>query len=480
MGIAFVPIYIKYLGVEAYGLIGLFALIHALMAILDSGMVSALGREMAKFSGGGLDSFSIRRLLRSIEIIAIVLFCLVALFIWLASGWLSQHWLQASQLSDASVKQAISIIGAVVGLRLVENVYRSCLIGLQRQVVVNVVVGLMATMRGIGAVGILAWVSSSISAYFVWQGVISTVTTLFLAVVTYRVLPHTERTIKFSTVGIRQISKFAGGVSGITVLALLLTQLDKLLLTHFLTLEEFGVYAFATAVASVLYMMTTPITQAYFPRFVELITQKNEVGLAYSFHQSSQLVTILTGSVAIMMVLFSTELLTLWTSNTELSNAAGKLLSILAMGTLMNSVMYIPVQMQLAHGWTSLILWTNSIAVLTLVPAIFFVVPKAGSVGAAWIWALLNIGYIISVLFMFKKILTKEKIYWYWRDLMMPIFFGLAVGVLGSLFFPHEAHPLIQLLAFAAIWGAVAITMLSMTSIVGASAFHLLNKMLWR
>ena len=119
MGIAFVPLYINYIGVEGYGLIGLFAMIQAWMAILDSGMVSALGREMAKFSGGGLDGFSIRSLLRSIEIIIIALCCVVGVSIWGASGWISQSWLQTSQLSDASVKQAVSIIGVVVGLRLI-------------------------------------------------------------------------------------------------------------------------------------------------------------------------------------------------------------------------------------------------------------------------------------------------------------------------------------------------------------------------
>lgn len=29
MGLAFIPLYIKYLGIEAYGLIGLFALLQA-------------------------------------------------------------------------------------------------------------------------------------------------------------------------------------------------------------------------------------------------------------------------------------------------------------------------------------------------------------------------------------------------------------------------------------------------------------------
>ena len=35
MGLAFIPIYIKYLGIESYGLIGLFALFQAWLILLD-------------------------------------------------------------------------------------------------------------------------------------------------------------------------------------------------------------------------------------------------------------------------------------------------------------------------------------------------------------------------------------------------------------------------------------------------------------
>ena len=50
MGLAFIPLYIKYLGIEAYGLIGLFALLQAWLSLLDMGMTPTLGREMARFT----------------------------------------------------------------------------------------------------------------------------------------------------------------------------------------------------------------------------------------------------------------------------------------------------------------------------------------------------------------------------------------------------------------------------------------------
>ena len=51
MGLAFIPVYIHYLGVEAYGLIGLFAVLQAWLALLDMGLTPTLAREMGRYTG---------------------------------------------------------------------------------------------------------------------------------------------------------------------------------------------------------------------------------------------------------------------------------------------------------------------------------------------------------------------------------------------------------------------------------------------
>ena len=48
LGFAFVPVYIRYLGVEAYGLIAVFAVLQAWLGLLDLGLRPALSREMAR------------------------------------------------------------------------------------------------------------------------------------------------------------------------------------------------------------------------------------------------------------------------------------------------------------------------------------------------------------------------------------------------------------------------------------------------
>ena len=57
------------------------------------------------------------------------------------------------------------------------------------------------------------------------------------------------------------------------MLSLLLTQLDKVMLSKLVSLEQYGYYALAAAVANLLYMVITPVSQAYYPHFSSLVVQ---------------------------------------------------------------------------------------------------------------------------------------------------------------------------------------------------------------
>lgn len=422
MGLAFIPLYIKYLGIEAYGLIGLFALLQAWLGLLNMGMTPTLGREMARFTGGSHSNESIRDLLRSIEIIAVAVAVLIAVGIATGANWIATDWLRAETLSTDVVAQAFAIMGLVTALRFVEGVYQSAIVGLQRQVLFNVVNSLMATLRGFGAVGILIWASPTIEAFFLWQGVVSISTLAILGVTTYRCMPKGERSGRFSLDALRSVWRFAGGMMGITLLALLLTQVDKVLLSKLLTLSEFGYYTLAATVAGALYMLIGPITQAFYPKFCQLHAQGNTAGLATNYHQGAQLVSIVAGSSAVVLFFFSETFLRLWTQDSELALRVSPLLSLLVVGTLLNGLMWIPYQTQLAYGWTNLAILTNLVAVTVLVPAILWTVPQYGAIGAAWIWVILNAGYcLISVQFMYRRILPQEKWRWYINDLIKPL-----------------------------------------------------------
>jgi O-antigen/teichoic acid export membrane protein len=454
MGLAFIPLYIKYLGIEAYGLIGLFSLLQVWLSLLDMGMTPTLGREMSRFTAGSHTAESIRDLLRSIEIIALVISVLIGAGIALSANWIAGSWLQVEALPVEVVAQAFIVMGLVTAIRFMEGVYRSSIVGLQRQVLFNLVNSAMATLRGLGSVGVLAWISASIEAFFIWQGLVSIASLIALATTTYLNLPRAQRTGRFSWKGLRGVWRFAAGMTGINFLVLLLMQVDKVLLSKLLSLIDYGYYTLASVAAAAIYMLITPITQAFYPRFCELLARNDQSSLIKSYHNGSQLATILTGSAAIVLGIFSETFLRLWTQNTDLADRAAPLLSILILGNFLNSLMWIPYQSQLAHGWTSLTIRINVVAVAIIVPTIFWITPLYGAEGAAWVWVGLNAGYVlIGIQFMHRRILVKQKWSWYLQDVIIPMITGLIIAIPLSLFTPLGSSTLndIVLLTFISL-----------------------------
>jgi O-antigen/teichoic acid export membrane protein len=464
MGLAFIPLYIKYLGIEAYGLIGLFAVLQSWLTLLDMGMTPTLGREMARFTGGGKSIESIRDLLRSIEVVAFIVAFLIAGSIFFGANWIAVNWLKSDSISAVTVANAFVVMGIVTALRFVEGIYRSAIIGMQRQILFNIINAGMATIRGLGAVIILKWVSPTIQVFFLWQGGLSILTLLLLGVATYKSLPKGERGGRFSYGEMKAVSKFASGMLGITLLKIMLTQIDKVILSKLLTLSEFGYYTLATTVASSLLIIVSPVVQAVYPKFCELHARHDYNALASTFHKSSQLVTVIAGSFCITMILFSQTFLEVWTQDISTATKVSPLLIILSIGSLINGLMWIPYQLQLAYQWTKLLIFINLISVIVIVPAIIFVVPEYGSIGAAWIWVILNCGYFfVSGSIMFKKTLVTEKWQWYFEDVFLPLFVA-AIAILAiKIILPYPNTTISQLtsLSFALIVAIISSSLAS-------------------
>ena len=465
MGLAFVPLYIEYLGMESFGLIGFYVVIKAWMNLMDMGMTPTLNREMARYTCGEHTTQSIRELLHTLELACYTMSILIALGVWTASDYLANNWVRHEQLSSDAVTQALSIMALVISLRFCEGIYRGSLQGLQEQVWLNGASAVIATAGSVGALVVLMSISPTIEAFFLWQAFIATVTVAILARKLHKILPKTSSPRRFSRTALASVWKFSSGMIGISFLALLLTQIDKVLLSRLISLKDFGYYTFAASVSGLLYLIIGPITQAIYPRMVELSSIKINQELSDIYHQGAQLVTVLAGPAALLLCFCAGGIIYLWSGNADLAEKTAPILSVLTMGAFLNGIMRIPYQLQLAHGWTSLTLKTNIVAVITLVPALFIIVPRYGAMGAAWIWVSLNSGYVmITLQLMHRKLLPQDKWHWYLRDVALPLI-GASLALLTTLSFqPANYQDRWQWLVFLTVTGFLALIMAALMS----------------
>ena len=421
MGLALVPLYLRYLGIEAYGLIGVFVLLQAWLSLLDIGLTPTLSREMARFKAGAHTPQSVRDLICSMELVFLVIACVVAIGVILAAPWLAIDWLQLERLSPDEVTNALAIAGVVVAVRWLATLYRSAITGLQELVWLNGCTAIFSTFRGLGVVAILAWISPTIQAFFIYQGVLTALEVLVLALQMRRLLPISPQPARFRWKSLQSVGRFAAGMTAISVLATFLTQVDKVLLSKLLPLTDFGYFTLASTVAGGLYFLIMPFSNVLRPRLAELVACGQTDALADTYHKFSQMLTLIVVPASLVLSLFSDHILLLWTRNVTTTVAVAPLVSVLVLGTMINGWMNTPYALQLAYGKTRFAIWTNTISLIVFIPAIYVSVSTYGAIGAAAMWVLLNLGYVtIALPFMHRTLLPTEKWRWYAQDVLIP------------------------------------------------------------
>lgn len=455
MGLVFVPLYIHFLGIEAYGLIGIFATLLALFGLLDMGLSNTLNREMARLAVQDDKAQDMRDLVRTLEIPYWLVGLLISVIVIVLSPFIAYRWVNTENLSPKSVQTAIILMGFVALFQWPLSFYSGGLMGLQRQVLLNGINVVMATFRGLGAVLILWLVSPTVEAFFIWQIVVSVIQISLIVFFLWRSLPHAAAPPRFRYDMLRNIWRFAAGITGITVLSTMLTQLDKIILSRMLSLEMFGYYTLAQTVAMTLYRFINPVFSAAYPRLTNLVALGATADITRLYHKSAQLVSVFVLPAALVLALFSREILLLWTQSSITAQNTHLLLSILVIGTAFNGLMYIPGALQFAFGWTKLVLLVNLVSVLLLVPLMIALAKWYGAVGVASVSVILNVGSILfQIPVMHRRLLPSEKWRWYFKDVGRPLLAAVVASIIGRFVIKPDWSPLLLIVSLGLVSGA--------------------------
>ena len=330
-------------------------------------------------------------------------------------------------------EEAYAIGGALIAMRFFESVYRGALYGLQRQVLCNAIGAASATLRGGGAVAVVALTDWGLPGFFLWQVAASALAVLAMRAGTAMALPATERGGRFSRAALAGIGRFALGMLAISVLSLAATQADKLVLSRLLPLADFGYYVFAANVALVLELVAAPIMTALYPRVVALFEGGHEAALAAFFHRWARVVTVLTAPAAAALVFLAPQVLQVWSGDAVLAERSGALLSVLAIGTFLHGQCVLPYYLQLARGWTGLAIGTNALVLCVTVPVLLVLVPRHGAMAGAWTWVFVaSLYFAVGLNVMFGRVLRRERWRFFLLDVGLPALAGFGTMALAA------------------------------------------------
>lgn len=442
LGLLLVPVYLKYLGVEAYGLIGFFVSLQGLMAFLDMGLSTASVREIARDSVTEADKIRQLDLVYTFQSVYWGVAILLASVFFFASRWLAYEWITSDGIPVEVIRLAAIVFGITLALRWPVALYTGVMRGLEKQVLVNLVSSASVTLRNVGATLMIVFVSQSVLAFLLWQLGAALVEVSVMAYLAWRMLPRQEgHKSAFRLSIIKQVGKFSASLTIVSILASIFKQFDRIAITKILSLEFVGYYVAAYTIYELLSYFVAPVADAAFPRFSSLLSQNNKAELVKIYHGSAQTISFFIAPVSAFVVLFSWDILFLWSRSNEIAQNAHTTLSVLALAYSFNAMMHIPLMLQYAAGITFISMAVNIFGFVFLLPLMYFIISHFGLAGAGITWLIFNVLYYLVVPhIMHSQVLPGEKVKWIFKDTLAFMFLAwlliggtyLVVNLLGN------------------------------------------------
>ncbi|EKD71934.1 MAG: hypothetical protein ACD_46C00058G0002 [uncultured bacterium] len=395
------------------------------LSLLDMGLTATLSREVAYYHNQEGGVFKIKQLLRSLEIIFLVINLIIIFGITLSSHWIALRWLKVENLSYSEVTYCIVLIGIIISFRFFADLYRAGILGIEQQIWLNGVSIFLTTIQYGGAYLLLRFVTRIPHHFFEYQLLIAAIEPIFLGIKFYRIFPmHANRVLgfKISWDMMRKIFPFASSFFYVGIIWVLLTQSDKLILSHLLPLTTYGYFALVTVISGGILQFAAPISLALLPRMTHLLSQGKNQEMLRLYKSATQTVAVVMFPLTGILAIFGNEIVYIWTGNQTAANWAGPILFWYALGNGITSISAFQYYLQFAHGILKLHVIFNTVFALIAFPLILFSAYHYGALGTAITWFLMqSIAFIIWPPIVHHKYAPGIHLQWLSKDIF-PIF----------------------------------------------------------
>jgi O-antigen/teichoic acid export membrane protein len=397
IGIVMAPIYLSFMGKEAYGLIGFFTMMAAVFQFLDLGLTPTLARETARFRGGAISVDTLRVFLRALEIVFGAASLAAAAAMILLADQISSQWLKVKDLPVSEVAAAVMLMGLAVPLRWVSGLYRGVVNGFERQVWLGGYNFVIATARFVGVLAVFFVLGATPVHFFTYQLVVALVELGGLMIMTYRLVrrgPGPRE--KFSWKPLLGNLTFSLSIAFTATAWVVISQTDKLVLSEVLPLAEFGVFSIAVVAAGAINALGAPLGQALLPRLTRLVAEKNEDEAAKLYGDGTQALLVMVAPAVAALAFFAEPILLAWTGKPEVARHAAPILRLYAIGNGWIALCSFPYYLQYAKGDLRLHFIGNAAMLVLLVPAIVVGARHYGALGTGVAWMTMTGSYALG------------------------------------------------------------------------------------
>jgi O-antigen/teichoic acid export membrane protein len=414
IGIVMLPVYVRYMGAEAYGLVGFFTMLQVWFQLLDLGLTPTMSRELSRFRAGILSGTQAAAMVRSTEWFFGLLGVVGALAMVLSAGWIARDWLKAQHLAHDEMMICVIYMGGMISSRWLVGLYRGGLTGLEQMVTLNVAGMVLATLRSVGVLAVLLIWTTRPSGFFAYQLVVAVLELIIMRGLFYQAFPMDGAGRWPTFRSLRGILGVAGSMAFLAGLWVAVSQADKLVLSWILDLRNYGFFMVAVTLAGGITLLAGPLGQALQPRLAVLAAQGEHASLIKLYRTSTQVTSAAVFAIAGVMACFAGPLLRAWTGNAELAHESAQILPPYALGNAVATLLILAFLVQFAFGKLRWHVIGNCLFSLIWIPGVYLVARQDGAIGTGWLWLGGNLAYLAFWLPYIHSRLLPGGLWWRW------------------------------------------------------------------
>ena len=429
--LASIPIYFLLLGIESYGLLGIFAAVESLIILIDMTISSSVSREIARklvlSSRGVVKNFII---IVGKYYFGIVFFSLI--FFYLIVYLLLAHTLYESSTSN-TIYNLSAVVTLTILLRLSISFSKSILIGDQKQISLSVISSIFITLRIIGSFLLLYFVTNDITHFLMWHLVIFVFEFITLIIFIHNAFGNRINVISSDFKVIGDILSFAPNMFFIAFTSLIITQSDRILISLNYNLNVLGEYNYSKNFVLGMFIISGGIFAYLYPTLSSLFVNKKWSKIKLNCEIICSVVTWLIFPAGIALIFLGNNFFDYFISNNSNINNYNNnnVLEILVIGTIVNLLWMVPYSVQLASGNTIIPLMVNLIFVPITIIFTWIGFDYFNTLSAPIIYLLYNICMLIFGIILIDRYISQINfIRVFLSSMYIPFMFGVSLFII--------------------------------------------------
>jgi O-antigen/teichoic acid export membrane protein len=401
-----IPFVIRLLGAELYGVLALINLTLGYIGFADFGMGTASTRFASQAHSKNDQNEEVSVIWTAL-LLSLVPTLIVALILLFFSDVIVGEILKISPELHSVTSLALSLVSVVFVFRVVNNIINTPQLVRFKLHTNTLIVAGTATLQII-ITPIIIWFGGGVIGAVVCMIFFSLVAFVCHLTASRRLLPEIIKP-QINIELVKSLLIFGGSLLASSAAAILLVNMEKLILTRFSSLSVLAHYSVAFTLAGMLTIVPGALVQSLLPAFSQLQAAEHKESLQKLFSQTIRINLLWLPPVILILLLGAKPIFTIW-AGAEFGRESVIPFYILLGGVITNVIAYVPSCLIMAFGKV------NNLAKLywlELIPYAFltiFLTSEYGAVGAALAWSLRVFVDAIVFFIMAKRIIYKPFI----------------------------------------------------------------------